>query len=73
MKIWRCDCYDKDLGTLVSWHASRKDAAASLRAWQKKRGGESTVGPEGIREVIIPTDMGGLLAWLNAHFDTDNG
>lgn len=73
MRIWRCNCYDANLGTLVSWHASRKAATQTLRTFQEERGDQQRTGPEGIDEVEIPTDKKGLLKWLNAHFNTDNG
>jgi hypothetical protein len=72
MKLYRCNCYDKDQGSLVSWHASKADAERELRKWQKDRG-EDARGPEGVDAVEIPTDRRGLLAWLNANISTDNG
>lgn len=72
MRVYRCNCYDKDLGQLVSWHGSKREADQYLRNFQKERGGE-TVGPESVALEEIPTDKEGLLRWLNANLSTDNG
>ena len=72
MKIYRCTKSDAGLGTLLSWHASKREADAELRRFQKERG-ESPTGSEGVDAVNLPTDQVGLLTWLNAHFDCDNG
>lgn len=72
MNIWRCNCYDKDLGQLVSWHATRKKATEYLLNFKEERG-EEPVGPEGIVLVQLPTDKHGLIHWLNDNVGTDNG
>lgn len=72
MKIYRCTIYDRDLGTLLSWHSSRREAEQALRREQRERG-EPAVGPEGVDAVEIPTDRTGLILWLNTHFDSNNG
>lgn len=72
MTVWRCNCYDSNLGTLVSWWSSKQGATAKLLRFTKERG-EKAAGPEGVEQVTIPTDKEGLLDWLNAHFTSDNG
>ena len=72
MKLYRCMIYDAARGTLFSWHSSRREAEQILRREQRARG-EEACGPEGVNAVEIPTDRAGLLAWLNAHFNSDNG
>jgi hypothetical protein len=72
MKIYRCTKNHKDFGNMLSWHSSKREADAELRRFQKERG-DSPNGPEDVDVVDVPTDRAGLLAWLNAHFDCDNG
>lgn len=71
MKVYRCNCADADRGTLVSWHANKAAAERALRDFQRERD-DAPTGPEGVHPVEIPTNKAGLLAWLNANFDTDN-
>lgn len=72
MKVYRCRKNDADLGTLLSWHSSARQASRELRRHQKARGG-APCGPEGVELVDVPTDKAGLLTWLNINVDTDNG
>ena len=72
MRIYKTTCCDSDEGTLLSWHASRVAATKALNDFKKKRG-ESATGPEGVEEIDFPTRIAGVLAWLNAHFNSDNG
>jgi hypothetical protein len=72
MKLYRCMKNDAGLGTLLSWHASKREADAELRRHQKARE-DSASGPEGVEAVDVPTDKAGLLLWLNANCNTDNG
>ncbi len=72
MKLFRCDKNDSDMGTMLSWHASKREAEVELRRHQKERGGDSC-GPESVTAVDIPTDKAGLLKWLNIEFKNDNG
>lgn len=72
VKVWRCNKYDSGLGSVLSWHGSRREAQAALSEFQRRREGES-VGPENVALVNIPTDKPGLLRWLNRNFESDNG
>ena len=72
MKLYRCTKNDAGIGTLLSWHASKRAADAELRRHQRERNGQAC-GPECVDEVIVPTDKAGLLVWLNTHVDVDNG
>lgn len=72
MKIYRCDCFDDDLGCRVSWHPSKREAEQHLRVFQQERNGEA-MGPESVKEVNVPTTKRDLLRWLNANFTSDNG
>ncbi len=71
MRLYRCNSYEKDAGTVVSWHGSKAEAERELRHFQKERGSEA-VGPESIEPTDIPTDKAGLLHWLNVNFNRDN-
>lgn len=70
MKIYRCTIYDAHEGAMLSWHASRREAEQALRSEQRERD-EPVVGS--VDAIDFPTDRAGLLSWLNAHFDRDNG
>lgn len=72
MKIYRCTIYSAHEGAMLSWHASRREAERRLRHEQRERG-EPAIGPEGVDAIDVPTDKAGLICWLNAHVDSDNG
>lgn len=72
MKIYRCTKNDADMGSLLSWHSSKREAEAKLKRHQRERG-ETACGPECVEAEDIPTDRAGLIGWLNRNFDTNNG
>jgi hypothetical protein len=72
MRIYKIRMYDADRGAILGWAGSERGALATLAAYQKARG-EEAQGPEGVERVEIRTDKAGLIAWLNTHFDSDNG
>lgn len=72
MKVYRCMKNDAGLGTLLSWHASKREADAELRRHQKERN-DQACGPESVESVDVPTDRAGLLQWLNSRVNVDNG
>jgi hypothetical protein len=72
MRLYRLNFYDSHRGCLVSWHPSLRAAEREFARLKRKRQ-DDVSGPEGIHVVDVPTNKVGLLAWLNAHFDTDNG
>jgi hypothetical protein len=63
MKLYKITATDPDEGVMLTWAGTQADA----KRIRKEQGGVS------IDEVDVPTDKPGLLAWLNAHFDRDNG
>lgn len=77
MRLYRCDFYDQGYGgVVVTWHGNKADANRDLRDKRKdrrKRFGSDAAGPETVTPVEVPTDRKGLIAWLNANLDTDNG
>lgn len=72
MKVYRVMIYDRDEGMTLTWFGNKRVAEKVLRDAQAERD-EPAVGPEGVEEVNIPTDKEGLLRWLNANFNRDNG
>lgn len=71
MRVWRCIyCHAQD-GTLLSWHASRRAAAADLARLRRENGPEQ--GPAEVELVEIPTTRAGLIDWLNRNLQGDNG
>ena len=72
MRVYRINMYDADLGALVGWAGSKREATATLSAHKRARAAAAS-GPEGVEPVDIPTHKNGLIAWLNANFDADNG
>jgi hypothetical protein len=71
VKIYRTAFHDADEGTILSWHSSRREAEKALRELQAGR--DRPQGVEEVEQVILPTDRAGMLRWLNARFDRDNG
>lgn len=72
MKVYRLTLYDQDMGAMLSWHPSRADAKAAMRRGIAFRGDPKTE-LDRIDPHDIPTNMAGLLEWLNREFNTDNG
>lgn len=70
MKIYRAVYWDRDLGQLFSWHSNKADAQRWVR--QMLESGPSQ-GPAEAEAIDIPTDRKGLLEWLNANLQSDNG
>jgi hypothetical protein len=71
MKVYRTRFHDKDEGTILSWHASKREAEAALRELQAGRG--QPQGVEDVQPVNIRTDRAGLLCFLAIHCNRDNG
>jgi hypothetical protein len=71
MRLYRITMSHADLGTLIGWAGSKREANSKLAAHQREREGEAC-GPEGVESVEVPTDKLGLIAWLNAYLDVDN-
>lgn len=69
-RIYRCNYWDADLGQLVSWHATRRDAEREL-ARQVRENGPGQ-GAEEVEPVDFPTRKADVIAWLNRHLSTDN-
>ena len=72
MKVYRVTLYDQAAGAILSWHSTKKQAMAALKAGIAERGEPKTV-LDGVELLDIPTSKGGLLGWLNSHFKSDNG
>ena len=58
---------DNEEHNAVAWAGTQADAKATAKAMQPG------VYKPSIEEVDFPTDKPNLLAWLNAHFNRDNG
>jgi len=71
MKLWKVSFHTAHDGMLIAWRGSLLEAQECGRQFRKKYG--AALGPDVIDAVNIPTNKAGLLAWLNAHFNTDNG
>lgn len=71
MKIYRCNKSDRDEGTVVSWHSSKREAEKELREYQSNF--FYAAPNESVTCVEIPTDKAGLIRWLNSVFTRDNG
>lgn len=72
MKVWRLGYHDRDMGRMLQWHPSRAEAVKAAHVVIDE-GPDYSMKDMDIDLVNIPTDKTGLLNWLNAHFDTDNG
>jgi hypothetical protein len=72
MKVIRLSYWDSDNGCCLSWHRNKSEAEKHL-SHLSEDGRLNGDGPTTIKTVEIPTDKDGLIDWLNANFDTDNG
>jgi hypothetical protein len=75
MRIYRIDWQDPADGHRVAWAGSARDAARRLREARQQvaENYDENAEPSGFSAVEVPTDKAGLLSWLNAYFDSDNG
>lgn len=72
MKIYRITLSTGDEGIVQAWAGSKDEAKRKLR--EMKGNYEQADQMTGdIEAMDIPTDKAGLLSWLNAYFDRDNG
>ncbi len=79
VKIYRLSFYGLNsngesdgTGQRLLWFGSKREAQRTL-ASIKRENELSDEGPHEIRTVEIPTDKRGLLQWLNANVNSDNG
>lgn len=73
MRIYKATVFDPDLGAMLSWHSSHKEAAKTVREARKEYG-EPAQGPEGVTRVDFTPTRAGILDLLNQHTpSTDNG
>lgn len=72
MKLYKVMWSDPTHSNMQEWFGSFDDANKAIpRIKQEYPEGEQ---PDcTVSKVAIPTDKKGLISWLNAHFDTDNG
>lgn len=66
MKIYRANISYSD-GVLVMWGANKRTLEQQAAAYCKENEADFLH----VMACDIPTDKVGLIAWLNAHFDTD--
>lgn len=71
MRLYRVEFHAAHAGRLLAWEPNKRAAEARLRALRQEHG--EPQGPAGVEAIEFPTDKTGVLAWLNRHFDTDNG
>jgi len=71
MKVYRTRFQDKDAGTVLSWHASKREAQDALRELQAER--DMPQGVEDVQLVNSPAGRAGLLRWLTNNCNRDNG
>ncbi len=70
MKIWKAFYRTPDSNE-VSWHATKAEAVTWMKELKQDAG--AAQGPAGIALIDFPEDRAGFIAWLNTHFNTDNG
>lgn len=71
MRVWKATFDDPDMGIMVCWGATRRLAEAQAESLLGVVPGEP-IGEIDVEPVDIPTDKGGLIEWLNLHFDREN-
>jgi len=71
MRIYRAECWELNLGCIVSWHASKTSADSWIRSNRDNPG--FNTGPSGVTAVDFPKTKKEIIGWLNQHFSTDNG
>ena len=69
MKIYRVHWHDAHEGTCYEWFPTK--SAAHER--KRELDGEAPEWDHAVDTIEIDTDRKGLAAWLNAHFQRDNG
>lgn len=70
MKLYRAEWDDPDDGTIVSWHASKREAKSAVSDAIKNGNAQE---PTSVKAVNVPTKKGELIAWLNLWVNRDNG
>jgi hypothetical protein len=68
-RVWRVAHSTTQEGMLIEWYASEREADQAIRT-KCDADPSACVSKECI---IIPSSRRGLVRWLNAWFDTDNG
>lgn len=71
MRIYRTDCRLLSQGVVIAWAASKRQAARDRAAF-RGHGNDVETPPE-TKPVDLQITRAALVAWLNAHFNTDNG
>ncbi len=71
MNLYKVSYHTAHDGLQLRWGSSLREANAIRRALVQAYG--PAMGSDAIEAVIIHTNKAGLLAWLNTHFNTDNG
>ena len=69
MKIYKVTHNDQNIGTVLSWHSNKADAEKLVRELNHSMEFSSPY----VNIVEFPTDKAGIIKWLNAYFNTDNG
>lgn len=72
MKVYCVDYFHNSLGHQKAWDGNMRDARKTAREVSKTHSDDVPDKPT-ITPINIPTDKAGLLRWLNAHCDSDNG
>ena len=67
--VWQVAHMDPDMGCVLEWFASEKQAAQHVRILEDRKAGK----PITKHVMHIPQSRAGLVRWLNTHFETDNG
>ena len=71
MNLYKVSYYTAHDGLQIAWQGSITAARLRRDAFEQMYG--PAMGVNIIERVIVPTNKAGLLAWLNTHFNTDNG
>lgn len=68
MFLYRVDTLHATEGNSVQWAGSKKEAMKLAAQWDTEY-----VHSQSVTKVSIPKDKSGLINWLNANLNTDNG
>lgn len=74
MRVYRSNVWVADLGCAIVWTTSRRLAIQRGHALAREHAPDARFDP---KQDVFPQDIeisrAGIVAWLNAHYDTDNG
>lgn len=69
-QIWRVEHLDQNMGLCLDWFVTEREADQQIRILLDA---DPDMAKPTKRAMAIPQSRKGLVRWLNAHFETDNG